>query len=73
MNFLIDLFRKAVKGDNYRTVATPVKYDDKIAQLNSVNPNQSSRLNTSTINQIQKTGNSVLTQNSSKSSRLPGS
>lgn len=73
MNFLIDLFRKAVKGDNFRTTATPVKYNDKIAQLNSVNPNQSTRLSTSTINQIQKTGNSVLTQNSSKSSILPGS
>lgn len=73
MNFLIDLFRKAVKGDNFRTTATPFKYDDKINQLNSVNPNQSTRLSTSTINQIQKTGNSVLSQNSSKSSILPGS
>ena len=73
MNFLIDLFRKAIKGDNFRTTATPVQYNDKIAQLNSVNPNQSTRLNTSTINQIQKTGNSVLTQNSSKNSILPGS
>lgn len=73
MNFLIDLFRKAIKGDNFRTTQTPVKYNDKIAQLNTVNPNQSTKLTTSTINQIQKTGNSVLSQNSSKGSILPGS
>lgn len=72
MNFLIDLLRKAPKGDNFRTIDTPVKYNDKIAQLNTQAPNQFNKLNTSTINQIQKTGNSVLSQNSSKGTILPG-
>jgi hypothetical protein len=73
MNFLIDLLKKAVKGDNFRIKATPVKYNDKIAQLNTTSNNQFDRLTTSKINQIQKTGNSVLTQTSSKGTRLPGS
>jgi hypothetical protein len=72
MNFLIDLFRKAVKGDNFRTTASPVKYNDQIAQLNSVNPNQASKLNTNTINKIQKT-KPTLTQSTSGNSVLPGS
>jgi hypothetical protein len=71
MNFLIDLFRKAIKGDNFRPTASPVKYNDQIAQLNSVNPNQASKLNTNTINKIQKT-KPTLTQSTSKGSILPG-
>ena len=72
MNFLIDLFRKAVKGDNFRPNPQPVKYNDQIAQLNSVNPNQASKLNTNTINKIQKT-KPTLTQSTSGNSILPGS
>ena len=71
MNFLIDLFRKAIKGDNFRSTASPVKYNDQIAQLNSVNPNQASKLNTNTINKIQKT-KPTLTQSTSGNSVLPG-
>ena len=71
MNFLIDLFRKAIKGDNFRLTNSPVKYNDQIAQLNSVNPNQASKLNTNTINKIQKT-KPTLTQSTSKGSILPG-
>ena len=71
MNFLIDLFRKAIKGDNFRPTASPVKYNDQIAQLNSVNPNQASKLNTNTINRIQKT-KPTLTQSTSGNSVLPG-
>lgn len=71
MNFLIDLFRKALKGDNFRPSPTPVKYNDQIAQLNSVNPNQASKLNTNTINKIQKT-TPTLTQSTSGNSVLPG-
>lgn len=71
MNFLIDLFRKAVKGDNFRPNQEPVKYNDQIAQLNSVNPNQASKLSTNTINKIQKT-KPTLTQGTSKGSILPG-
>ena len=73
MNFLIDLFKKSPKGDNFRNTQAPVKYNDKIAQLNSQSPNQYNKINTSTINQIQKTGNSVLSQNSSKGTIVPGS
>lgn len=72
MNFLIDLLKKATKGDNFRTKANPVKYNDKIAQLNTTSNNQFDRLTTSRINQIQKTGNSVLSQNSSTGTILPG-
>jgi len=71
MNFLIDLFRKAIKGDNFRPTASPIKYNDQIAQLNSVNPNQASKLNTNTINKIQKT-KPTLSQNTSKGSIIPG-
>ena len=71
MNFLIDLFRKAIKGDNFRPTASPTKYNDQIAQLNSVNPNQASKLNTNTINKIQKT-KPTPTQNTSGNSVLPG-
>jgi hypothetical protein len=73
MNFLIDLFKKSPKGDNFRNTQTPIKYNDKIGQLNTQSPNQFNKINTATINQIQKTGNSVLTQSSSKGSILPGS
>lgn len=73
MNFLIDLLKKAIKGDNFRVKSTPVKYNDKIAQLNTTSNNQFDRLTTSKINQIQKTGNPVLTQSTSKGSILPGS
>lgn len=71
MNFLIDLYRRAFKGDNFRPNETPVKYNDQIAQLNSVSPNQGSRLNTNTINRIQKT-KPTLTQSTNNGSTLPG-
>jgi hypothetical protein len=71
MNFLIDFFRKAIEGDNFRPTASPIKYNDQIAQLNSVNPNQASKLNTNTINKIQKT-KPTLTQSTSGNSVLPG-
>ena len=72
MNFLIDLFRKAIKGDNFRATASPIKYNDQIAQLNSVQPNQSSKLNTNVINKIQKTKTAPV-QNTAKGTVLPGS
>ena len=73
MKFLIDLLKKATMGDNFRIKANPVKYNDKIAQLNTTSNNQFNRLNTNRINQIQKTGNSVFTQNSSTGTIIPGS
>jgi hypothetical protein len=73
MKFLIDLLKKATMGDNFRIKANPVKYNDKIAQLNTTSNNQFDRLTTNRINQLQKTGNSVLTQTDNKGTILPGS
>lgn len=72
MNFLIDLFRKAVKGNNFRLTNSPVKYLDQVAQLNTIQPNQSSKLTTSIMNKVQKTKSS-LTQNTTKGNVLPES
>ena len=44
MNFLISLFKKAKKGDNFRTVANPVKYNNQIAVLNSTGDNQYAKI-----------------------------
>ena len=55
MNFLISLFKKAVKGDNFRAPATPSKYNDSIAQLNSVGDQQYDKLTTEKIKKISKT------------------
>ena len=70
MNFLIDLFKRATKGDNFRLKSSPDKYNDKIAQLNTTSNNQYDRLNTSTINKIQKT-NASLSQTSTNGATLP--
>ena len=70
MNFLIDLFRKSIKGDNLRASDPPIKYNDQIAQLNTVNPNQASRLNTSIMNKVQKT-KATATQSTAKGTTLP--
>jgi hypothetical protein len=51
--FLIDLFKKAKKGDAYRIPETPDKYTDKIAALNAGG-------------QITSTNNKVTTANLSK-------
>jgi hypothetical protein len=71
MNFLIALLKKATKGDNFRPKQNPVKYDDKIAQLNAYNPDQYSKINADVFTQIKKTMPS-LTQNTSKGTILPG-
>lgn len=70
MQFLIDLFKKASKGDNFRATDTPDKYDSKIAQLNTTSNNQYNRLNTATINKIQKS-NATLTQSTSQGTIIP--
>ena len=55
MSFIIDLFKKAAKGDSFRNNEKADKYNDKIAQLNSLGSNQYSKLNTNTLNRISKT------------------
>ena len=73
MNFLIDFFRKAIKGDNFRPTNSPIKYNDQIAQLNSVNPNQANKLTTNTITKIQKTKPTLTQSTSGGTSIIPGS
>ena len=70
MNFLIDLFKKATKGDNFRAPATVDKYDDNIAQLNSLGSNQYNKLSTKKISNIGRS-KSALTQNVSNTT-APG-
>jgi hypothetical protein len=58
MKFLISLFKTAKKGDNFRTVDFPDKYNDKIAQLNSTGDNQYVKLkNVATAAKTIVTGN----------------
>jgi hypothetical protein len=71
MNFIIDLFKRAVKGDSFRAAEPSIKYNDKIAQLNSQSPNQYNKLTTNSISKIQKT-TATLTQSSTGGTTLPG-
>ena len=78
MKFIIDLFKKATQtspeGDSFRPDQTPDKYNDKIAQLNSLGSNQYSKINTATINSISKTSTSkTLSQGSTGNTIVPGS
>lgn len=72
MNFLISLFRKAPKGDSFRTVESPSKYNDQIAFLNSTGNDQYNRMTTEKINKIGKTS-TQLTPTTSSPGRLAGS
>ena len=77
MKFIIDLFKKATQtspeGDSYRPDQSPDKYNDKIAQLNSLGANQYSKVNTTTINKISKTStNKSLSQGTSANTIVPG-
>ena len=55
MSLIIDKFKKAEKGDSFRNNEKADKYNDKIAQLNSLGSNQYAKLNTNTLNRISKT------------------
>ena len=69
MSFIIDLFKKSGKGDSFRPNDKADKYNDKIAQLNSLGSNQYSKLNTNTLNRISKTTTSPT---NTKGGTLPG-
>jgi hypothetical protein len=69
MSFIIDQFKKAGKGDSFRTNEKSDKYNDKIAQLNSLGSNQYSKVNTNSLNRISKTTTSPT---STKGGTLPG-
>lgn len=58
MSFIIDKFKNAGKGDSFRNNEKSDKYNDKIAQLNSLGSNQYSKINTNTLNRISKTKSS---------------
>jgi hypothetical protein len=72
MNFLINLFKKATKGDGFRAAEPPTKYNDNIAQLNSVGNDQYKRMTTDKINKISKT-NAALTPTTSSPGKIAGS
>ena len=72
MNFLIDLFNKAFKGDSYRISNSPYKYSDLIPTLNAPQTNKTNKSSSSIPVKIQKTKSS-LNQSTSKGSKLPGS
>jgi len=56
-NFLIDLFKKATKNNNYRTTDAPSKYNDSVAALNANNQNSPS---TSKLNRLSTIGPSKI-------------
>jgi len=69
MSFIIDQFKNAGKGDSFRPNEKADKYNDKIAQLNSLGSNQYSKINTNTLNRISKTTTSPT---NTKGGTLPG-
>ena len=71
MRFLIDIFKKSLKGDNFRSKSQPDTYNDGIAKLNTVNDNQYQRLTTQKINSINK-NNSALTPTAEANTIVPG-
>jgi ribosomal protein L18E len=72
MKFLIDLLKRAPKGDNFRAPATSTKYNDKIAQLNALSPNQYDKINVSKLDSLSKT-QAALTQTTTSNTTIPGS
>lgn len=54
MKFLLDIFKKASKGDAFRAIENPNTYNDGIAKLNSLGDNQYSKLTTQKMNAISK-------------------
>ena len=71
MNFLINLFKRSKKGDNFRTPGTVNKYNDQIAQLNTISPYHYDKINVNTIYRTSKT-ESALTQTKANTI-VPGS
>jgi hypothetical protein len=69
MSFIIDKFKNAGKGDSFRPNEKADKYNDKIAQLNSLGSNQYSKLTTNTLNRISKTVTSPV---NTKGGTIPG-
>ena len=54
MNSLLGIFKKSQKADSFRPAEIPDQYNDGIAMLNSLGDNQYQKINTQTINRINK-------------------
>lgn len=63
-NYLINLFKKAPKGDSYRTTDTPDKYVNGISALNASGANKNgtpaARVSATAPTQTKSSGNSTL-------------
>jgi hypothetical protein len=68
MSFLLDIFKKSKKGDAFRIVETPVKYNDQIAALNSGGPVTQNN-NSINVNNVKIAAS--YTANNNKQSKLP--
>lgn len=70
MNFLINIYKQAKKGDNFRMAEPPTKYADKITQMNAQGGDLYRKLDPTTVNKINRT-KTELTPSSTNSS-VPG-
>ena len=71
MRFLIDIYKNAPKGDSFRMPEPPVKYADKISQLNSIGSDQYRKLDTAAMNRVARTQPQVLATTSGNNA-IPG-
>jgi hypothetical protein len=72
MNSLLNLFKKAPKGDGLRAVELPETYNDGIAKLNALGSDQYRKITTQRMNQINKNKLTVTQTNQSANSTAPG-
>lgn len=56
---LISLFKKAKKNDSFRAAEQPVKYNNSIAQLNSLGSDQYSKLTSTFMQSFGRTNSSL--------------
>jgi hypothetical protein len=71
MNFLINIYKQAKKGDNFRMAEPPSKYSDKIVQMNAQGADLYRKLDSATVNKINRT-NTPLVAQSSNNTASPG-
>lgn len=67
MKFLLDLYRKATKGDSFRPTDKPKKYFDQISILNA---NPTSNVTSGKLNSMSKT--SPIVGAGTTQGKLPG-
>lgn len=76
--FIVDRLKKQEElnpnGNSFIPPQNKEKYDDKIAQLNSLGADQYSKINTATINRMSRTStDKTLAQSSTGNTIVPGS